>query len=158
MQVIWRAKYSKTKMEEKTKEKTCGRQRWRWSGNPGCQRLFLEDWTCRIPNPRSQSPPEQVNACLEIAPIHNFHTQHWRYVEISAFTSWHQKHTPTSSSNPWMPKGEVRGLAKGEERKRSSMSGPDDTIGGTVEPEREHWMHKNWSLQKNLVLGRRLNL
>ena len=67
-----------------------------------------------------------------------------------------------------MPKGEVRGLAKGEERKRSSMSGPDDTIGGTVEPEsesesekrssmsgpddtiggtlepeREHWMHKN---------------
>ena len=38
-----------------------------------------------------------------------------------------------------MPKGEVRGLAKGEERKRSSMSGPDDTIGGTVEPEREHF-------------------
>ena len=50
---------------EKTRN-TCGRRRWRWSGNPGCQRLFLEDWTCRIPNPRSQSPPEQVDACLEI--------------------------------------------------------------------------------------------
>ena len=50
-----------------------------------------------------------------------------------------------------MPKGDGRGLAKGEERKRSSISGPDDTIGGTVEPEREHWMHKNSSLQKNYI-------
>ena len=33
-----------------------------------------------------------------------------------------------------MPKGEPRGLAKGEDLKMRSMSGPEETMGGTADP------------------------
>ena len=43
----------------------------------------------------------------------------------------------TLSSNPCMPKGEPRGLAKGEVLKRRSMSGPEETMGGTLAPRQK---------------------